>query len=1107
MNAALFPRRLVAFALAAGAIFYAFCGQSQTNAVRINFADFSMAQRPVTRITITAQSWVADSSQFWLNTPKNASVATDPSITNGTLVVTQKLGVPYQISFYGYSTWTTNYLIPTNATVSGDGTILAAQWIGKYTDQANFTWSSPVVSNLNYSILVTNTPGVTNLASGSANHISGGTLTLGTNISQFYNDVGYGTGTGTNGGSPLAAGTNTVVRTLGGTNFVDVPQSKFDAKLDTNAVTSGATPFNLQSASGYPYSNLVNPPDVVTNNSSGNNLSGTFNGNFTGPGYNMVNTAQGVVIANAFTNAAGSFSADGAGNVKANTLAGNGAGITGLTNGANLTGIPPTAIVGGVGTLGALTNGSPLNATNLYGSIPSSNVSGAYYTAQGTNMLIVPTTNNGVVTLTFNATGSATLPPGVVTNVANFVPQGNADITVALQSALSKGGHVLMAAGDYYVTNTLHTTNNTWLTAYGATIHVPTTMTNFVLYKNTNENNVVIEGLTLDGGYLGTPFNQQGTGVTNVGGGNYFPDVAAFSPFVNHSGFYIAMAGSGRMIDTEAYGFTGYGYFLQNSNGSGSMKAQMVEFIGANVAHDNYIGFEPQQWEYNMGDGLIGSISGVSATNRVAEYWKANSIRAFNNTIGVALCAGNHNMTGAEVTANYIGIWLGTGHNATHGIIEGNTLNHNVWGIFGNGWQGGELICGNVFLGSSSGPNGEHGDIYLYDVGKCEVINNRFVSGPVTFTLTSPGNLNIFHDNSYVGMWGTDFVFNTVSPGTNWVWGNYSETVPGNTDGQPLPFPVAGNGSGLTNYSPANLATDGTQIPVGSLFNGTSNGPGYMLYLGSDNVRRQTYNGASLTNLNLTGSTGAVTLPQLPSAVVTNGTSYTNLSGPDIGTASWFIRAYSTAQWNGNDFPIGPLNGQYLGWDSSSVHFKWFNFSPTNLIAGAIPGGVTVPATNVTGILPMGTLTTDGASNGWVYYIGNDGLRHLTNSLSVTNDATKLNGMVPSSSLTTGSFANAYTNTSTTVTIGNWQFASSALKNIATGTSVFLNYGGTWDGGANGEMVIQNGSDLKITMPLKLPTNAAPSNVTIGVTAPDFWVKATNSNTGAVMFTPYWTNH
>ena len=49
--------------------------------------------------------------------------------------------------------------------------------------------------------------------------------------------------------------------------------------------------------------------------------------------------------------------------------------------------------------------------------------------------------------------------------------------------------------------------------------------------------------------------------------------------------------------------------------------------------------------------------------------------------------------------------------------------------------------------------------------------------------------------------------------------------------------------------------------------------------------------------------------------------------------------------------------------------------------------------------------------------------------------------------------------------------------------------------------------DIKLSGAIITVTNAAPSNVTLGVTAPDYWVKATNANTGAVMFTPYWVNH
>jgi len=51
------------------------------------------------------------------------------------------------------------------------------------------------------------------------------------------------------------------------------------------------------------------------------------------------------------------------------------------------------------------------------------------------------------------------------------------------------------------------------------------------------------------------------------------------------------------------------------------------------------------------------------------------------------------------------------------------------------------------------------------------------------------------------------------------------------------------------------------------------------------------------------------------------------------------------------------------------------------------------------------------------------------------------------------------------------------------------------------------GNGTGITNAVTFSTNAAPTGITWGVTAPDYWIKLTNSMTGGPMWTPCWTNH
>jgi hypothetical protein len=58
----------------------------------------------------------------------------------------------------------------------------------------------------------------------------------------------------------------------------------------------------------------------------------------------------------------------------------------------------------------------------------------------------------------------------------------------------------------------------------------------------------------------------------------------------------------------------------------------------------------------------------------------------------------------------------------------------------------------------------------------------------------------------------------------------------------------------------------------------------------------------------------------------------------------------------------------------------------------------------------------------------------------------------------------------------------------------------------NGFVTVQGAGGVNF-VGFGLVTNTAPSNVTLGVTAPDWWSPITNASTGTVGWTPMWKNH
>jgi hypothetical protein len=128
----------------------------------------------------------------------------------------------------------------------------------------------------------------------------------------------------------------------------------------------------------------------------------------------------------------------------------------------------------------------------------------------------------------------------------------------------------------------------------------------------------------------------------------------------------------------------------------------------------------------------------------------------------------------------------------------------------------------------------------------------------------------------------------------------------------------AGDGSGLTTLTASNLSS-GSQIPIGTLFDYTTNEAGWLLISsGSPASRHRTFNGNALTNIPIAALataplTNANTTQTSTNQVITGATfagSSTNVSGA-VHTGGRIETNYATGNWaqtTNGIFTLGPTN-------------------------------------------------------------------------------------------------------------------------------------------------------------------------------------------------------
>ena len=159
--------------------------QAQPSSLSTNNVIVSFPVTGVRSVTVQRVNSFVLSGNFYPNPPVTASVNTQSNNFANNYCIFSNLicGPVYEVTFSGYSTWKTNFCIPSTENPDLNGNVSAMMWASVYNPQIGFNaYVNSHTTNYNINYTVTN----------------GG------------------------GGSPLASSATASIRTVGGTNFVDV---------------------------------------------------------------------------------------------------------------------------------------------------------------------------------------------------------------------------------------------------------------------------------------------------------------------------------------------------------------------------------------------------------------------------------------------------------------------------------------------------------------------------------------------------------------------------------------------------------------------------------------------------------------------------------------------------------------------------------------------------------------------------------------------------------------------------------------------------------------------------------------------------------------------
>ncbi len=442
-----------------------------------------------------------------------------------------------------------------------------------------------------------------------------------------------------------------------------------------------------------------------------------------------------------------------------------------------------------------LSGSQPTNA-NLTAVAGSNYVGTAFGTFSGT---LSATTNAGGHSPLFdtspgNGSGLTNVNDAIViTNVAGIVADGVTDVTIAMQTLMDKGGHLIAPPG-VYLAQELRFTNNTHYEGRGAVWKYATGAANTNIFIRCGMNtNIVIEGLELAGGWSTNNATAQ---FKTYNGTQYLPTDPNQMVYWNwlglRHGIQINCAGPNVYRDLVVHGFGGIGILPINTNDANAHFAPRATIHGI-TCYSNFAGVYA---DAHLNTTFTGGGSGpfyilpyitnyVDVPNAGAscnpEYTKWENATIFRNVIGASISAGNQLWVNATFSDNYIQAGGWGGSNPFHGIISGCNFNHTdsgsyIFWLYGTG-NTGELINGCQFRGDSGGAA-----IIHIDTCQGTVIQNCAME-PITLTYNANSGTNFFINNKYFGTWSG---FTVNNDGSAIISGNASWSAAGDSDGSAL---------------------------------------------------------------------------------------------------------------------------------------------------------------------------------------------------------------------------------------------------------------------------------------------------------------------------------
>jgi hypothetical protein len=368
--------------------------------------------------------------------------------------------------------------------------------------------------------------------------------------------------------------------------------------------------------------------------------------------------------------------------------------------------------------------------------------------------------DNVVVRKTFTLESNVTfqLPSVSVSNRVDIVSDGttNGSQSSVVQTLMNlnqvNGGDVYFKPGDYWLTNII-VPSNTFLHGNGAILHMPRTSTGPMLACPTNATFkfLGIEGFVFDGGDSSRIWE---TNCANISWPitYFYSTLFGNTSWSNRVGLFVNGAGGGVVKNNLFRGWAGQGLFAINSAFDGIKSPTYTKFEFNHFEH-NFIGFHPSAYSYEIPPFGAGKIWDV-------QYFPCIGNVFFQNSVGMVISSPNHNVNGNIFDGNWVAMVSGNANaHAAHGLIVGNTINHNTWSMVFEGTQFGEFVTGNMIQAG--------GDIYL-DTCSAIVIAGNYIQTISVYQTNSivaaTSGTNIFANN-YVAA----ITFNTNTPGGSYL--------------------------------------------------------------------------------------------------------------------------------------------------------------------------------------------------------------------------------------------------------------------------------------------------------------------------------------------------